>query len=1420
MTRRDLSHIGRYEIQRRLGTGGMGTLYLARDPRLDRFVAIKLLKEDFQDDPEVRERFIREARSVAKLRHPNIVIVHDVGEDDGRPFMAMEYIAGETLTQFLRRTPTPPFVRRLELMEDLCAGLAHAHTTGIIHRDIKPANIMLDGDGVLKILDFGIARIGNSGMTQEGMMMGTLNYMSPEQVAGRGVDKGTDIFAAGAVLYEVIALERAFPGRIDTGVLHKILNEGPVPLEQRVPGIDPDLAAIVRKALDPDVTRRYQEATVLRQDLARVRRRLVENEQAAVATVDRDTTLAEPPKPTDGKTGSRAESDRVRRLSPERVAQLRRQQVEEHLRFGEEAFARGEHDAALHHAERAATVDPDSREAIDLIDRARLAIEGKAIRQLLADAQQLLADGHLDEAAALAEEASATLPNIHGADELRREVRQAVDKIAAVRRRDQRIATTLDRAQQSLDQGSYDTALRAVYEVLALDPESPKARALEQQAKTLLQAQREHERARRDAYERLARAESLAAEGQYDAALAEISTLSPPSDTVRLAAAAALTAVRNAQRLAAHADILAKAQAAFDRGDFEDAQSAIDAIPEEERTARASTLQVEVAKAIDAQRQLKDKQQALESALKTIEGLVEQNSLTRALEQLDDAAAIGLDDPRIGTLRRQITDLVAEAENRRRQEARDRVAAKRVEAAQRLLASGDGYAAIALLERDGTGHPLVEQALGDIRVAVAEHEERVRKEAERRRQEEEARRRAEAEALRKLEEERKAEEEQRSAEEKRRQQEEERRQREEQRQRQREEVATLILSAEQALAVRRPEEATLILSRVDQQVASADDTDLHRRARAAKSEAERLAREQEEEKRRQEAEARRQEAEARRREEEARRREEEERRREEEARRREHALQQILTRVATTVDHEAALKLLGEAQADAPADGRVQKLVQERRAALALQHAEEERRQQEVRREQAEQRARAERARQQAEAEAAWREQQRLQAEQQRREEEERQRRGEVERLMTSAEGTLIAGRPDEAASWIEQAEAIRLERDDIELTRRLDAARTELSRQREKLAADERERIEQQARDAARIGERARQLFASGQLDEALALLRRSPDHAMTRQVIEELESRRAQLERERKRAERARRLRERRAAAVLALRKAAGDRQLQVVGAVVLSLTIGWVVWQSLPTSPRVETPVTRTEPPAPPAAPEPTAPPPLPKSPPEENTVPPGPVTSGRNQQPGRDNPPVTRGRGLNESSAKPVTVSPVVPAEPAPSAAKVGPPQANSSSSKPADPVTQKPLAPVTQKPPAPIEPPASVDPPSQNPSPPPPQPSPAAPQPDLAAERAAIQQLLTRYVTAYNALDEAQLRRIDPRFTNIPNRVLLKSLELRLSEVSIDVSPEGQTAVLRATQTFSYVWNRPLPPTSSGTLSWRLRKVGDTWTVLP
>jgi hypothetical protein len=734
----------------------MGSLYLARDPMLDRLVAIKLLKDDFQDDEELRERFAREARSVARLRHPNIVIVHDVGVDEGRPFMAMEYIAGDTFVHVLRRKPPLSLAQRLALVEDLCAGLAHAHAAGIIHRDIKPANVMVDHDGVVKVLDFGIARLTNSGMTQDGMMLGSVNYMSPEQVVGRGVDHRTDIFATGAVLYEVIALQQAFPGGVDSGVLHRILNAGPEPLETRVPDIDPELAGIVRHALEREPGQRYQDVSVMRRDLARIRRRLVEEGSESPTTTPLDATAIARPKTSPPPAARQGDSDRPKRLDQQRFAELRRQQREEHLRQSEDAFAKGDHEAALHCAERAAAVDPDSHTAYDLIDRARFAIAAKAVRHHLGEADRLLAEGRVDEAIAMVEQASAAVLDVGDAAQLREEVRRVSGDIAAFREREERIATSLERARTSLQREGYETALRAVYEVLALDPDRAEARELEKLAQSRLHARREYEQARRVAYERLELARTLAWENRFDEAVRVIELLTPPSDTVRLAAKDALAAVRAGARRAAHAAAIAQARADVEQQHFERALAAIDAIPEDDRTDEAQAVRASAVEGLAQEREREQKRRALEDALASVGEAIEQADLTKARERLDEAARIGLDDGRIRALRQRIADLAVAAQERRRQEARDWLAAKTVEAARRLLAKGDGPAAIEMLEGDTSGHALVESALREVRAVVAEEEERARREAERLRREQEARREADLEAARRKEEARKA----------------------------------------------------------------------------------------------------------------------------------------------------------------------------------------------------------------------------------------------------------------------------------------------------------------------------------------------------------------------------------------------------------------------------------------------------------------------------------------------------------------------------------------------------------------------------------------------------------------------------------------------------------------------------------------
>jgi hypothetical protein len=866
----------------------MGALYLARDPALDRLVAIKLLRYDYQEDPELRERFIREARSVARLRHPNIIIVHDVGEDDGRPFMAMEYIDGETLGAYLKRQPPAPLSHRLSLIEDLCAGLGHAHDAGIIHRDIKPPNIMLTGTGVLKVLDFGIARTVGSGMTQDGMMMGTVPYMSPEQLSGSRVDCRSDIFSAGAVLYETIALTQAFPGSVDGGLLKRILSDGPVPLERHVPDVDRELAGIVARSLERDPEQRYQDVSALQRDIMRVRRRLHEPEEAgAPGASSRDTIIS---RPATSGAARRSDSDRRRRLNPERFAELQRQQVAEHLRVAEQAFTRGDHEAALHSAERAATVDPDSAAAFDLIDRARFAIGARAARQLIAEAHRLLSSGQLDDAAVLVDEASLDLPDVEGANQLREELRRVAGDVAAAREREHRIAILLERARSADERGAYDSVISAVHEILALDPEQSEGRLIERQARMKLEALREHQRAREEAYGLLQQARTLAGDGRFEESVRIVDSVNASSESVRIAATEVRAEIRKAERQRAIAAAVTRARDAFDGGRFEEALAALDTVLAEDQTADTRALRAAIEHARAERREYQRKRQALDEAIDAVRSRIDRGEPAEASERLEDALRIGLDDERLGALRQEIAALEAAVKARRRGEARDRIAAKRVEAARALLADGDADAAAALLVRDGSGHPLIEQALREIRAAMAEQEERSRQAAERLRAEEEARRRTALEAVKRADE------------------------------RRRDEVEQLLDGAEQALSRHEPDEATMLLQRAERidlaggseligrltVIRAAAAADLRRQAEAHTAEVQR--------------------------------------------RERAEAVEQRLAAAAETDDHETALRFLAEARAMAPEDPRLDGLLAERRRALDQQRAEARQRLEEARR--------------------------------------------------------------------------------------------------------------------------------------------------------------------------------------------------------------------------------------------------------------------------------------------------------------------------------------------------------------------------------------------------------------------------------------------------------------------------------------
>jgi eukaryotic-like serine/threonine-protein kinase len=259
---------GRYELEELVGTGGMSSVYRAHDRLLERKVALKILHQQFSEDEEYVERFRREARSVATLSHPNIVTVIDRGEDDKRQFIVFEYIEGENLKRLIQRG-TVPVETALELALQIARGLSFAHGQGLIHRDVKPQNVLLNGDGQAKVTDFGIARSLDvkHGMTQTGTVLGTSDYIAPEQAQGQRVDEHTDVYSLGVVLYEMLLNEVPFPGENFVAVAMRHINEEPPAIREKRPEVPPRLEAAVHRAMAKDPEARFQTMAEFCQEL-------------------------------------------------------------------------------------------------------------------------------------------------------------------------------------------------------------------------------------------------------------------------------------------------------------------------------------------------------------------------------------------------------------------------------------------------------------------------------------------------------------------------------------------------------------------------------------------------------------------------------------------------------------------------------------------------------------------------------------------------------------------------------------------------------------------------------------------------------------------------------------------------------------------------------------------------------------------------------------------------------------------------------------------------------------------------------------------------------------------------------------------------------------------------------------------------
>jgi eukaryotic-like serine/threonine-protein kinase len=266
--------IGKYAVVGRIGRGGMGMVYRGWDDVLEREVAVKTLTLEGTVDEESRRRFTIEAKAAARLQHANIVTVFELGEDRGLPYIAMELLPGVDLETMMRSHEPLLLEEKLEVMVQVLRGLHFAHEHGIVHRDIKPSNIRLLEDGTVKIMDFGIAKLGGTGVTRTGMMVGTIHYMSPEQIRGRALDGRSDVFSAGVILYELLSGQRPFVADAPTAVLYKIINDPAPSLDPALTQAAPELVAILQHALAKDPGERCPSALAMADDLAAVALRL------------------------------------------------------------------------------------------------------------------------------------------------------------------------------------------------------------------------------------------------------------------------------------------------------------------------------------------------------------------------------------------------------------------------------------------------------------------------------------------------------------------------------------------------------------------------------------------------------------------------------------------------------------------------------------------------------------------------------------------------------------------------------------------------------------------------------------------------------------------------------------------------------------------------------------------------------------------------------------------------------------------------------------------------------------------------------------------------------------------------------------------------------------------------------------------
>lgn len=490
MSTQPLTRIGKYEVTGLLGRGGMGLVYRAFDKHLGREVAIKTITEGFAGDPEMLERFYREAAKTGMLKHPNIVTVYDLGEQEGFPYIVMEYVAGEALDRMIQSARPLPLAFRLKIVEQVCSALAYAHRNDVIHRDVKPANVIVQPDGVAKLLDFGIARQEKQerGLTRTGNVIGTIHYMAPERLRDRAFDGRSDIFSVGIMLYQLLTGQLPFTGE-DFSVVQKLLNEKHPPLSNYLHDYPAALDAILDRSLAKDPDQRYNSADEMAAEIYAVAEEVKKSqvlemiEQAESLVKDQEYTKAR--EILLQVTKLDAQHTKARQLLvavQQNLALLQRAGQIRELKFqAEAALHERQYDLAIGHLEEALRMDPSSSELAEMLGSVR----GKKLARERIEGYLRQADGARSRGDL--EAAQAIIAKALDLDKDDSRVRAAYAAVVQQVEEAARLAKTrqlLDSARSEMGSRRFTAAMKLLSEVEQIDPSNPEVISLLKQAKS------------------------------------------------------------------------------------------------------------------------------------------------------------------------------------------------------------------------------------------------------------------------------------------------------------------------------------------------------------------------------------------------------------------------------------------------------------------------------------------------------------------------------------------------------------------------------------------------------------------------------------------------------------------------------------------------------------------------------------------------------------------------------------------------------------------------------------------------------------------------------------------------------------------------------------------------------------------------